>query len=290
MTYIAQDQSVEDGQPIHLFKFFNSEETFTFTSSQEQVIFDGKTYVPTTITHSEPSVSSIETQRAISIQMPGSNVFAQRYIPTVPASPDKIIIYRFHSTDGGTPEVIVLFTGAVASVQFTGEVANVAVQARSEALGRTIPKQSSRAQCNHVLYDARCAVNDLQFRIQGLITSISADGFTIQISCGTNTSPATGNRLSEQLTADADFFNTGFIRRGGVEHRMVQTVADLGSDVVGIDILLPFQTLELGDSVDLFAGCDHSFVTCIAKFDNVDRFGGFPFIPEKNPFDVGIDN
>ena len=288
MTYIAKDESIEDGQPIELFKFSNIEETFTLTSGQEQVIFNGSTYLPETINRTEPSVTSVETQRAITISMPVTNAFVRRYIGTVPASPDELVMHRFHSTDGGTPEVIVLFTGTVASVTFTGDTAKVAVQARTTILGRSIPRQSSRANCNHILYDARCLVNDSSFRITGSVVFLSSDGFVVHLSCGSNTIPDTGLRLSAQLTADVTFFDTGFIRRGGIEHRMAQTLSDLGSDVAAIGLILPFQTLEVGQELDLFAGCDHTLPTCIAKFDNVDRFGGFPFIPEKNPFNVGL--
>lgn len=288
MTYIGQEESLEDGQPIELFKFANSEEQFFFTSGQEQVIFAGGTYVPETIDHTESGVASIQTQRILQVRMPTDNPFVQRYINTVPASPDICQIFRFHSTDGGTPEVIVLFTGTVASVQFVGDIASITVQARSEVLGRTIPRQSSRANCNHVLYDARCKVPDSDFRIAGVITSISSDGFVIQFNTGSNTLPRTGNQLSAQLTADSEFFNNGFVRRGGIEHRMAQTVTDLGGNLVSILLLLPFQTLEIGQDVDFFAGCDHLLATCITKFDNVDKYGGFPFIPEKNPFTKGI--
>jgi len=36
------------------------------------------------------------------------------------------------------------------------------------------------------------------------------------------------------------------------------------------------------------AGCDHSVSTCAARFDNLANYGGFPFIPTKNPFSTGV--
>ncbi len=288
MTYTAQDESLESGQPIELFRFMNVEEQFNFTSGQEPVIFNGRTYTPEAIERTQPSVASLEVQRNIAVKMPITNAFARRYIATVPASPDTVTIYRFHTTDTPTPEVIVLFTGAVASVQFEGDQATATVQGRSAVLGRTIPRQSSRANCNHILYDVRCAVNDSLFKIGGLVTAISADGFLVQLSTGSNTVPNTGFQLSAQLSADSAFFNAGFIRRGGIEHRMVQSITDLGGNVASIAVILPFQTISVGNNLDLFAGCDHQLSTCIDKFDNVDRYGGFPFIPEKNPFTVGV--
>jgi hypothetical protein len=36
------------------------------------------------------------------------------------------------------------------------------------------------------------------------------------------------------------------------------------------------------------AGCDHSVSTCAARFGNLANYGGFPFIPTKNPFSTGV--
>ena len=35
---------------------------------------------------------------------------------------------------------------------------------------------------------------------------------------------------------------------------------------------------------EAFAGCDRTFATCQSKFGNSLNFGGFPWIPVKNPF------
>jgi hypothetical protein len=42
--------------------------------------------------------------------------------------------------------------------------------------------------------------------------------------------------------------------------------------------------LAVGNAFEAFAGCDRSFSTCQSKFGNSLNFGGFPWIPPKNPF------
>jgi hypothetical protein len=39
-----------------------------------------------------------------------------------------------------------------------------------------------------------------------------------------------------------------------------------------------------GRAFEAFAGCDRTFATCQSKFGNSLNFGGFPWIPAKNPF------
>ena len=40
--------------------------------------------------------------------------------------------------------------------------------------------------------------------------------------------------------------------------------------------------------MDAYPGYDGSPATCVDKFDNLDNFVGFPYIPSKNPVVWGI--
>lgn len=288
MAYEPFETSVEDGQPIELFRFSNLEESFTYTSGPNEVLFQSETYVPIPISRTDPDLEQIQTRRNLIVKVPIDNLFAQRYVVTVPASIDDFELYRRHSTDGGTPETIQFFSGRVTNVAFSDNEAQINIQNFGATLERLCPQQTSRNPCNHILYDSHCAVDEDQFRITGVVTAISSDGLTITLDTGTNTIPDTSLQLSAQITADADFFNGGFIRRGGIEHRMVRTTNDLTGNVAEFTILFPMQTIAVGTALDLFAGCDHQLPTCTTKFTNTPKYGGFPFIPLKNPFEIGI--
>ncbi|MGZ7144865.1 phage BR0599 family protein, partial [Streptococcus pyogenes] len=48
----------------------------------------------------------------------------------------------------------------------------------------------------------------------------------------------------------------------------------------------PFFDLLVGDSLELVQGCDHLRLGhCKNRFNNVAHYGGFDFIPDKNPFE-----
>ncbi len=289
MSYTVQEESIEDGQPIELYRFSNSEETFTFTNGPDSVIFNSETYEPIPISRTDPDLEQVQSRRNLIVKTPIDNPVALRYVATIPATPDEFSLFRQHSTDGGTPETITFFSGRVTNVAFAGIEAQINIQNFGVILERLCPQQTTRNPCNHILYDSKCAVDDSQFRITGTVTAISADGLTITLSTGSNTVPDTALELSAQITADADFFNAGFVRRGGLEHRMVRTTTDLGGNVAEFTILFPFQTIGTGTALDLFAGCDHQFPTCIGKFANTEKYGGFPFVPLKNPFEIGVN-
>jgi hypothetical protein len=63
------------------------------------------------------------------------------------------------------------------------------------------------------------------------------------------------------------------------------------SDHEGEDLLLIRAIQSLSDDVDggpqtviIYPGCKHNYTTCLTVFDNLDNFGGFPWIPGVNPF------
>ena len=47
-------------------------------------------------------------------------------------------------------------------------------------------------------------------------------------------------------------------------------------------------TTEYSKRVSLFSGCDGALDTCTSKFSNTRRYGGYPFIPIKDPNIVGL--
>jgi hypothetical protein len=61
----------------------------------------------------------------------------------------------------------------------------------------------------------------------------------------------------------------------------------VGHDNVGgaLTLNLPLRGAISSSSVDVFPGCGHDTKTCNEKFSNIDSYGGFPFIPLKNPQD-----
>lgn len=66
----------------------------------------------------------------------------------------------------------------------------------------------------------------------------------------------------------------------GVERRMIMSQSGLN-----FVISSEFTTnVAVSDPVTIRQGCDHSFTTCKAKFNNGINFSGFPHVPSTNPF------
>ncbi|KKN40602.1 hypothetical protein LCGC14_0731630 [marine sediment metagenome] len=289
MSLATIEESVEDGQPIELYSFTNLEESFRYTSGQREVILGGSTYVPTEISRTSSGKEGINTRATLVLKLPNTDPLVRRYVIGLPATPDKVVVYRQHSTDGGSPETMILFSGQIENVGFTGNEAKVNVVSTVNFLGKPMPRQTMRSMCNHILFDTRCKVVEASFSMVTTVTNISADGLTVAVDGGTNTIVDTGLQLSAQISADAVYFNGGILSRSNLEQRSILSTVDLGGNVVEFGMLIGYQSLSVGSTLTLLAGCDHNFATCRAKFSNHQQYGGFPYVPRKNPFEIGVD-
>lgn len=117
--------------------------------------------------------------------------------------------------------------------------------------------------CSAILGDARCKKNLSSFTFSGTITSI------------TNRSKF----KATALTQAAGYFTGGEITftSGGNDDLRMEIKEFEGTQVV---LALPMpNTIEVGDTFTVKAGCDKTSGTCRAKFNNLINFRGFPDIP-----------
>ena len=284
MSYVGQEQSVEAGRPIELYLFRNNviiTQQFAYTSAPRDQVHNAVTYVPRAITRTEPEVEQAEVgaDKDIQITLPEMDALVNpRWILTIPPGRDELTIFRRHASDSpNPPETITYWKGFIDSVSFQGG-GRAIVRAISEGglLRRNIPKRTYRGLCGHVLYDGGCKVSRTSFEFNVTVTAISADGLTVTVQ---------GTGISGQAS---DFFAGGELQKPSGDRRMVLNFTDLGGGSGTVLVMLPYSGVAIGDALKLTAGCDHVIQTCRTKFANEVNYGGFPWIPTRNPFDSGI--
>lgn len=269
MTYSAQELSVESGQPIELYDFRLGSEEYQWTTNAEEVEYDGITYSPIPISRESLVFSPEQRAEALRITVPANTALVRKYINSVPGQRATMTIRRVHRNDGAD-EVVQLFKGTVRTVGFSqnGLEAQIAVLPITADLTDSIPRFKFSSSCNHVLYDDGCSVASSLHRHADVVTAVDGDMITV-----------------DGLNAKGDGWAVGgFIALATGDYRMV--IAHTGDD---IRVLLPFPENINGDTVEVFAGCDHSIGTCSSKFGNVPNFGGYAFVPLRNIFTSGLN-
>ena len=281
MAYDTYASSVEDNRPVEVYVFTQASDEFRYTDQPADVVLSGLTYSAEAISRGrleETRDSAVTNQ--VEITVPSSNSFVTRFKQYTPASRATVSIRRYQRSDAAV-EVVTVFEGLVASVRFTeeGRVAVAKCIPVIEAESRPIPRQSYQNSCNHVLGDSLCKVDltDARWRLSAPVTAFDSD---------TNTATVTG-----ASSFGADWWVGGVMEvGGGADHRLI--LSQTGDDV---KLLLPFPETIVGSTVVLLAGCDHSITTCDTKFNtpadtlsNVINYGGFAFVPNKNPYQTGL--
>lgn len=274
MSYNAEETSLESGAPIELYTFSLGSETFYYTTAEDSFSDSGNTFVPIFIQRTVILYGPENRSQTIDITMKANNEFAQKYIGTQPSNLAIVKIQRVHRFDSAD-EVVTIFNGQVRAVGFSenGFIASLSVMPLTGAFNRTIPLFTYQSPCNHVLYDVRCKVLESSFTFAGTVNAVSTDGLTLTVN-GLDASKgvgwAKGGRIDIATTNDPRLI---------LDHTATDQVK----------LLVPYRTSPLNSAVNVRAGCDHTLATCKSKFDNVVNFGGFAFVPTRNPFTAGID-
>jgi uncharacterized phage protein (TIGR02218 family) len=270
MPFDTQERSVEAGQPIELYDFRLGAESFLWTTNPVAVTYNSLTYEPMEVTREALQFSSDTRAEALKITVPASTPLVRKYINSVPGQRATLTITRVHRNDGSN-QLVQMFKGIVQTVAFdlNGLSASLAVVPITAELANSIPRFAFSGVCNHVLYDSACTVAQSLFRHQNEVTGVAGDVITVQGLSVKGNGWATG----------------GYIALPSGEFRQI-----LGHTGDNVRVLLPFPSNPLGLTVEVFAGCDHSINTCSSKFNNVPNFGGFAWVPLRNPFSTGLNN
>lgn len=274
MTYAAKEASAIEGSPTEFYLFTLGSEVFRYTSQSAPVTVGGFEFTPRPITRTNPKISEEQAGVQLTITLPASDDVPMQYLGIAPAVRMSVTIFRQHRTDTPTPEFITYWKGFVSNVRFRNKQAQMTCEPIQSLSGREIPRHDYGALCGHVLFDTGCKVIKADFSDAVTVDSISASGDELVL-----------DSLSTARPADSTFYTGGYVERANGDRRLILEYT-FATDTVRI--LLPFEGLEVGETVTARAGCAHDVDTCKDKFNNVINYGGFPWVPLTNPFEVGI--
>lgn len=270
MTYLSTDQSIQDGSPTLLYRFTYGATIFRYCSLDGGVGAFARTldsgaeiFLPTTITTGRIEVTEEMSRNNLDIRVPDTNQVAALYIAAPPDQPVLVTIWRLHITDQSS-QYVTMYKGRVMSCSFSDSPGEATLTCESifTSMRRSGLRQVYDPMCPHDLFDSGCGLVKEQWQVAATVGSASS-GASLVI-------PAAANYQSGYFTAGV--FECGPIRR--------MITAHVGNQIV----LMHSVPLSVVNSNCLLRpGCPHTLSGC-AQFGNVINFGGFPWMPLKNPF------
>ncbi|WP_395664560.1 DUF2163 domain-containing protein [Methylocella sp.] len=156
---------------------------------------------------------------------------------------------------------VVLFKGRVGSIDGVGRTrAQITVNSDMILLDADMPRNLYAPSCQHVLYDSGCGLVRNAFGAEGAAGAGSTS--LVVMWSGADA------RFAQGVIAFASGVNTG--ARANVKAA--------GGGALTLSAPLERAPAE-GDLFTVYQGCDHTRETCQAKFGNLARFRGFPYVP-----------
>jgi uncharacterized phage protein (TIGR02218 family) len=262
MSFSTQEVSATPS-PIELYKFIGTDNTFFMTSHSRDIVSNGDTYESVTIKRDQIVIGNQENDDVrLSVTIPCNNQLIIDYAFNVGPPNLEMILYKCHSDNYN--DTIIQFQGKVVSFSISGREAAILVPSLfNYYLNGNVPAPRYQGQCNHVLYDDFCKIDDSSYSHTTTISAISGNYITLA-----------SNPFSDGLCTAGEL-----ILNGRDQRRMI-----IGNSGTVFRLSYPLMSPEIGDSVTIRQGCDHTFTTCKNKFSNGRNYGGFPYVPDRNPF------
>lgn len=263
MTYSSYEESLDLGTPIELYEFTQGLKRWTFVSAADPVMFDSREYSPVPIKRNRIKQTMDTFQDDLKLDFPRGDEFAGQFLGFAPEIITTVTIRRGHYGDPDS-EFIVYWKGRVMGGKASGNTISIECESVFTSIKRPGLRARYEYTCRHTLYSRGCGVNIEAYKHEGNVNAV--DGNDVFV---------------DGATAYGDgYFTGGMLKSGDGTLRFI--TAHTG-DALTLSRPIPG---AIGETlVSIYPGCDHLKSTCINKFNNLDNFGGFPYIPGRNPFD-----
>ncbi len=270
MSFNEFETSNNKGRPIALYEFRWGTVHWRYTSADVEQEYGGNDFLPVSIRDDGMTQGgSAENDFMVTVQ---SDVeLVDLFADSPPTRPVWLTVRRKHADDP-MDEAPVYWVGRVANVAREENAAEASI--RGISIGKLLKSGGLRLtwgkNCPHCIYDSACKVDPNAHKYTVTVAETSGPYLTFL----EPTVPVEGS------------FTGGYVEwdRGGSGVTELRGIEEMISDTK-VKVLGRLPGLEIGDSIDIFPGCDQTASTCGAGFDNLDNNGGFFFMPEKSPFD-----
>lgn len=273
MTYDAHEYSVQNGDPIFRILFVQGATEYRYTTAPYISGDSSGTWEPVALDTSQITQSNEMAKDSVKLTLPRDNAFARLFLGGVPEQITSVTIFRGHAGDVDD-QFGVYWKGRVAGTSATGDAVTLECENIFTSMRRPGLRARYQKTCRHALYGRGCRLNDYDFATPGVVTAVNGFTVTIQVLTDSNGSVADGY-LTGGMIETADGFLRYITKHAGTQLTLVRPFPALEEEVSSSSGLA---------NVTLYPGCDHTRTTCKDKFNNLDNFGGFPWIPGKNPF------
>ncbi|RPJ39907.1 MAG: DUF2163 domain-containing protein [Planctomycetaceae bacterium] len=253
-------------RPVELVTIALGPTIWKLNNSVDIIIVNGTPYGP------QPGLSHGHLgsgEDPLDLAVPPDHPFVQSYAQSAPGRRATVTI-QWMDRENNPGSLRVVYKGMVKSVSFSkdGEEASIHLESVISTFDRQIPEETFSPQCQNFLYDDHCLVNKDDHKYEGAVSGVTSDRITV---------------TGLLATKGAGWALPGYAESEAGNYR--QILEQSGDELT---LILPFDEDVTGQTMIVYAGCNHSHAVCISKFANGNNYRGCPFVPTKNIFTAGL--
>lgn len=154
------------------------------------------------------------------------------------------------------------FLGRMIIDQIGGLKATITVRSMTELLNAKQPRNIVQPSCIHTVYDSECELDITDFLVNGTVGASSTKSLVLA-----------------NLPQSSGYFDMGaLLFTSGLNMNVQRSVREYTRGRFLLTQPLPY-TPAAGDTFTALPGCDRSKATCAGKFNNLNNFRGYPYVP-----------
>lgn len=251
-------------QPAELFKFKQGAEVWTFSGSSFDIVFLSEVYIADTVKRSSITKGSDPFKSNVDVSFSMDNTFASQFLGFTPDIGTTLDIYVVDTEEPDT-DYAITWKGRVMDASTTGGVISLVCEPIHTSMQTVGLRARYERGCRHLLYSRGCGVEMENYsRSANVVNMTSIDELTLDI------------------TASDGYYSAGMVE---LENGAIRYITSQVGQVVKLARPFHADNLAVGDTVEIYPGCDQTKSTCDSKFGNILNFGGWSYIPTTNPFE-----
>lgn len=262
---------VPDRRPFHnveLYEFVNNVEQMYFTPHEFDVDVNGHLYNSVALERSNMTLGAEAAKSALELKVPSDSMLVKRLLEAAligETTSVTLLAVKIDQQNCVWDSIGARWVGRVVGVDIAADAARIHCESAQVSMKRIGLRRLYSRKCSHVLYSAACGATP----VTGSAIVSAVDGRNVDLDGGVPSS------VSSNMAG-------GWLQTPNGMRYMV--TSEYG---MGVELLYP-APIEPGTLVSLTVGCDRGINTCYNVFNNVINYGGFPYIPDKNPFSTGV--
>lgn len=256
-------------QPRELYSFvYSTGVVYSVTSADTPQTYLGIVYQPVTIGRDAINIDSELDKANINVTFDLDNTFASGWMASVTDALLTLTIFSI-DIDTGTPSVA--WKGRLMSTKPDLSSITMAFESIFTSLRNAGLRAKYQLTCRFALYGRGCNLSMSNFEVAGTLSAISGNTLTVAEAANYPDGRFTGGMV---LAPD------GSLRY--IMQHVGNQLTLLRANVPLFDTFAAAEGATL--AISLYFGCDRSTQTCLTVFNNLLNHGGFPYIPNVNPF------